>query len=589
MITFLITPVKSKRDSLLVETPACKLTFDVAETPVLFDSLSVNQLKKLQSLNESISSNNNNNKRDSICNLSLCGELPFMNDRRLSINTNSNNNDNNNNNDNDSPSPCFKLFDDKDGLTPANIFNQTLTKICDDLFVDDDETDNDNYDDCDDDDDDRNGFKLKRLQVNEQKDEEELEEEEQEEDCLIIKSDEENDIVTSIQYNNQFCITMLITKKKLSQQNIYQYLIDNNDINVNPRNINIIKSCDCIPCKHRNWNVVDIRWEKEWQTQQFIFNTDIDDDNNNHNDEENIDDDNNKYQQINDVNCENITNILLTNGILQKEIWNDAEKTFYRKMGGPQIAPNSNQQIIRKKRKRSLSSSLPNDNDNKAKDKKIILQHLATWSNCDIFQREQKIRNECNLPLVCKEDNGCSYISCQTLMELMRGNKKDFNLDYFVIIDCRYDYEYLGGHINGAINVSDKLLIQLLLKANMNLNNINSQKIGWIFHCEYSKHRGPQTCKYFRKLDRELNEHRYPYVSYPHVYVLQGGYKKFWYQYKDSYFALKNKIFSPFGYISMWNEVFDDKRFIYSQFRKNVWKKHKKKNHTKLMPRNHFF
>ena len=52
MITFLITPVKSKRDSLLFETPINKLQFDVAETPVLFDSLSVNQLKKLQSLND---------------------------------------------------------------------------------------------------------------------------------------------------------------------------------------------------------------------------------------------------------------------------------------------------------------------------------------------------------------------------------------------------------------------------------------------------------------------------------------------------------------------------------------------------------
>ena len=87
MITFLITPVKSKRDSLLFETPINKLTFDVAETPVLFDSLSVNQMAKPS--------------RDSICSLSICGELGFdalIDNKRLSILSTTNGSD--------SPSPC---------------------------------------------------------------------------------------------------------------------------------------------------------------------------------------------------------------------------------------------------------------------------------------------------------------------------------------------------------------------------------------------------------------------------------------------------------------------------------------------------
>jgi len=424
--------------------------------------------------------------------------------------------------------------------------------------------------------------------------------------------------------NDKWCITMLITKRQLSQQKIYQYLIDNdtnnNNVNINLRNINIIKSCECIPCKHRNWNVVDIKWEKQWQLQQFIFNTDIDID-----DDEFDLDDNDKYipyQQIKDVNCDYITNILLTNGIIQKEIYNECQRAFYRKIMRKGIAPHSNHHSTRKKRKTKRRSSLSKNQDrensddinkkkSRAKDKKIMLQHLATWSNYDVVTPTQSkgilddYYNECKsqsldttnngsndyqqieyLPLVCKEDNGCSHISCETMMELLDGTfEKSYLFDYFVIIDCRYDYEYLGGHINGAINVSDKLLIELLFKANMKLRDIKSQRIVWIFHCEYSKHRGPQTCKYFRKLDREMNEHRYPYVSYPHVYVLHGGFKKFWFKYKDSYKALKNRIFMPYGYMSMWNQLFDDKRFVYSQFRKEIWKKNKKKNQTKLMSR----
>ena len=551
MITFLITPVKSKRDSLLFETPINKLQFDVAETPVLFDSLSVNQLKKLQSLNDNktipTTIKTNKASRDSICNLSICGELGFdalIDNKRLSIISTTNGGD--------SPSPCYKLFDSFDSsVTPANIFNHTLTKIQNE--DDDNNNDNDinNNDNC------------------------------------TINADEENEIVTSTQMNDKWCITMLITKQQLSQQKIYQYLIDNNrnnsNLNINLRNINIIKSCECIPCKHRNWNVVDIKWEKQWQLQQFIFNTDIDIA---------------PFNQIKDVHCDYITNILLTNGIIQKEIFNDSQKTFYRKI----MRKTNDHHTTKKKRKKmkrrtsisNNSNNNSNNSNNKEKDKKIILQHLATWSNeyksseSTFIEDEEDENDEIEyLPLVCKEDNGCSYISCQTMMKLLNGTIGHQSFDYFVIIDCRYDYEYLGGHINGAINVNDKLLIQLLFKANMNLRDIASERIGWIFHCEYSKHRGPQTCKYFRKLDREMNEYRYPLISYPHTYVLHGGFKKFWFTFKDSYKTLKNRIFSPYGYISMWNQLFDDKRFVYSQFRQQIWKKNKK-NHTKLISRKCF-
>eukprot|EP00493_Phyllostaurus_siculus_P001899 UN01909 len=55
---------------------------------------------------------------------------------------------------------------------------------------------------------------------------------------------------------------MLITKQRLSQQTIDKYLRESNDALKNQRHIDIIASCDCIPCKHRNWNVMDVCWEK---------------------------------------------------------------------------------------------------------------------------------------------------------------------------------------------------------------------------------------------------------------------------------------------------------------------------------------
>ena len=32
--------------------------------------------------------------------------------------------------------------------------------------------------------------------------------------------------------------------------------------------------------------------------------------------------------------------------------------------------------------------------------------------------------------------------------------KYNSKLEKYVIIDCRFDYEYLGGHIPGAININ---------------------------------------------------------------------------------------------------------------------------------------
>lgn len=98
-----------------------------------------------------------------------------------------------------------------------------------------------------------------------------------------------------------------------------------------------------------------------------------------------------------------------------------------------------------------------------------------------------------------------------------------------LVIDCRFEYEYNGGHIKDAINiVTSDDLEKLLLTAHVE----NTKKTVIIFHCEFSSKRGPNMCKFLRKRDRELHTNSYPELYYPEIYVMEGGYKRFFEDYK---------------------------------------------------------
>jgi hypothetical protein len=53
-----------------------------------------------------------------------------------------------------------------------------------------------------------------------------------------------------------------------------------------------------------------------------------------------------------------------------------------------------------------------------------------------------------------------------------------------------------------------------------------------IFHCEFSSARGPSLLRFLRNQDRSLNEHVYPSLFYPELYLLEGGYKSFYERFK---------------------------------------------------------
>ncbi|KAJ8317393.1 hypothetical protein KUTeg_005297 [Tegillarca granosa] len=116
------------------------------------------------------------------------------------------------------------------------------------------------------------------------------------------------------------------------------------------------------------------------------------------------------------------------------------------------------------------------------------------------------------------------------MADILQG---DFDnvINNYRIIDCRYPYEYEGGHIKGAENIyTHDGIIELLHRDDVTSDG--SRPI-IIFHCEFSSERGPKLCRYLRSKDREVNADNYPHLNYPEIYLLYGGYKEFYFNHKE--------------------------------------------------------
>uniref|UniRef100_A0A673T8N6 M-phase inducer phosphatase n=1 Tax=Suricata suricatta TaxID=37032 RepID=A0A673T8N6_SURSU len=134
----------------------------------------------------------------------------------------------------------------------------------------------------------------------------------------------------------------------------------------------------------------------------------------------------------------------------------------------------------------------------------------------------------CVLPTVSGKYQDLKYINPETVAALLSGKFQSL-IEKFYIIDCRYPYEYLGGHIQGALNLySQEELYNFFLKKP--IVPLDAQKrIIIVFHCEFSSERGPRMCRTLREEDRALNQ--YPALYYPELYILKGGYRDFFPEY----------------------------------------------------------
>jgi M-phase inducer tyrosine phosphatase len=88
----------------------------------------------------------------------------------------------------------------------------------------------------------------------------------------------------------------------------------------------------------------------------------------------------------------------------------------------------------------------------------------------------------------------------------MLSGRYDGDIRKYHILDCRFDYEYAGGHIAGAINVKNMdSLDELLLLENAGVYSAgdkmpkpsrsgeldSGEQTVLIFHCEFSAKRAP--------------------------------------------------------------------------------------------------
>lgn len=120
------------------------------------------------------------------------------------------------------------------------------------------------------------------------------------------------------------------------------------------------------------------------------------------------------------------------------------------------------------------------------------------------------------------EPDSIPRITDATLINVLNGDYKHV-YDKTVVIDCRFEYEYEGGHIESATNFCEKEQLAASL-----FNTSAPSNTLLIFHCEYSAHRAPLMAKFVRHEDRKMNAYRYPQLTYPEVYILEGGYSAFY-------------------------------------------------------------
>ncbi|XP_063079730.1 cell division cycle 25 homolog d [Engraulis encrasicolus] len=252
-----------------------------------------------------------------------------------------------------------------------------------------------------------------------------------------------------------------------------------------------------------------------------------------------------------------------------------------------------------------LEDSLTQGNEETAQDDKALLclcrmrsknypELLQIPDSLAEYQLIGDFSKEHVLP-IDRVDQDLPCISANTVAALLKGDFMS-TVEDFVIIDCRYPYEYSGGHIEGAVNLHTEAQLQQaflhgLTQPTSPSPGLQSQPSGtllahhprsspqsgsthacrssdtppppapppepmstWsprklvVFHCEMSTERGPRLCKHLRSLDRNLHSSLYPCLYHPEVYLLHGGYKRF--------FSCFPELCEPRGYVPMHHLAF---------------------------------
>ena len=104
-------------------------------------------------------------------------------------------------------------------------------------------------------------------------------------------------------------------------------------------------------------------------------------------------------------------------------------------------------------------------------------------------------------------NQGKNSISPDTLANFL--STADQHQTPYLIVDCRFDYEYEGGHIKNAININDpQAMKDFFFQKRDNIECLMRSVI--IFHCEFSQKRAPEMYGALREVDRNLHIEMYP-------------------------------------------------------------------------------
>ncbi|PIC25571.1 hypothetical protein B9Z55_018453 [Caenorhabditis nigoni] len=153
-------------------------------------------------------------------------------------------------------------------------------------------------------------------------------------------------------------------------------------------------------------------------------------------------------------------------------------------------------------------------------------------------------------------------IGRKTLIGLINNmTDEEFNKKY-ILIDCRYPFEYEAGHIKHAINCYDTEEVGKLFYQGEGKKEAFHERVP-IFYCEFSQKRGPKMASALRALDRAQND--YPKCHFAELYVLFQGYRKFHEFVKAE--AISN-LCQPNNYVEMNDDRFSTELKKYTQHKK---------------------
>ncbi|KAI5162322.1 M-phase inducer phosphatase 3 [Nematocida ausubeli] len=163
-----------------------------------------------------------------------------------------------------------------------------------------------------------------------------------------------------------------------------------------------------------------------------------------------------------------------------------------------------------------------------------IIQH---WSRPKIISKSETHSGTSSSPCKSTKINACTYalpamgtgpsdsilrVSAETVASLI-------NTAGVILIDCRFEYEYTGGHIKTAVNITTQNEMKKFFNGMVASRKDSSLII--ILYCEYSSVRAPRLAISLRNEDRLTST--YPHLRFPNVYVMSGGYRDFYRSYSE--------------------------------------------------------